>query len=302
MKKRGLLGLLLACMVMLGASMTVFAADVKVIDCNDGFNGVVAKHVDKLVVSGGESFQIILVKGMPTGGGITINGVPGYDRTSSPDNYTHTIVIKGDSSKKYILSGYSCDDSLGMGMGAYKFTFKEYTEGKPAGQPTQSQPSGQQPQSQPASQMAEEPGEQLGGVEKHEHFFQWVTTLDPQVGVDGLEQYLCTGCGLVEESHAIPAGIATVKDLYGKIKEAPENGSVTYDAGKLYTISDYLLKKMAERSDATVKVQFEYQNMKYELTFPAGTDYAPVLTDEETMYGYFGVAAKLGLTVEAKEA
>ena len=129
-----------------------------------------------------------------------------------------------------------------------------------------------------------------------------MTTLDPQVGVDGLEQYLCTGCGMVEESHAIPAGVATVKDLYGKIKGAPENGSIIYDAGKLYTISDYLLKKMAERSDVTVKVQFEYQNMKYELTFPAGTDYTPVLTDEETMYGYFGVAAKLGLRVEAKEA
>lgn len=129
-----------------------------------------------------------------------------------------------------------------------------------------------------------------------------MTTLDPQVGVDGLEQYLCTGCGLVEESHAIPAGIATVKDFYGNVKEAPENGSVTYDAGKLYTISDYLLKKMAERSDVTVKVQFEYRNIKYELTFPEGTDYTSVLTDEETMYGYFGVAAKLGLMVEAKEA
>ena len=57
---------------------------------------------------------------------------------------------------------------------------------------------------------------------------------------------------------------------------------------------------MAERSDVTVKVQFEYQNMKYELTFPAGTDFTPVLTDEDTMYGYFGVAAKLGLTVAAK--
>lgn len=300
MKKRGLLGLLLACMVMLGAGMTVFAADVKVIDCNDGFNGVVAKHVDKLVVSGGESFQIILVKGMPTGGGITINGVPGYDRTSSPDNYTHTIVIRGDSSKKYILSNCAYD-ATEQSLGIYEFWFDEYTEGKPSGQQPQpqpaSQPSGQQPQSQPA----EEPGEQLGGVEKHEHSFQWVTTLDPQVGVDGLEQYLCTSCGMVEESHAIPAGVATVKDLYGKIKEAPENGSVTYDAGKLYTISDYLLKKMAERSDVTVKVQFEYRNMKYELTFPAGTDYTPVLTDEETMYGYFGVAAKLGLRVEAKE-
>lgn len=72
------------------------------------------------------------------------------------------------------------------------------------------------------------------------------------------------------------------------------------DSGKLYTISDYLLKKLSERSDVTLTVNFEYQNVKYELTFPAGTDYTSVLTDEEAMYGYFGVAAKLGLTVAAK--
>lgn len=94
--------------------------------------------------------------------------------------------------------------------------------------------------------------------------------------------------------------MAAVKDFYGKVKDAPENGTVTYDSGKLYTISDYLLKKMSERNDVTLTVNFEYQNAKYELTFPAGTDFTPVLTDEETMYGYFGVAAKLGLTVAAK--
>lgn len=279
MKKRGLLGLLLACMVMLGASMTVFAEE-KVIDCRRDVN---SEYVNRLVVSGGDSVEII--PDHPASE-YTIEGIPYIE--ISKNSVLYVLKIEGNNTEKYILT--SCSD---YSTGIYKFCFDKYTEGKP---------SGQQPQSQPASQMAEESGEQLGGVEKHEHFFQWVTTLDPQVGVDGLEQYLCTGCGLVEESHAIPAGVATVKDFYGNVKEAPENGSVTYDAGKLYTISDYLLKKMAERSDVTVKVQFEYQNIKYELTFPAGTDYTPVLTDEETMYGYFGVAAKLGLTVEAKEA
>ena len=107
-------------------------------------------------------------------------------------------------------------------------------------------------------------------------------------------------CGAVQESHSIPAGVAAVKDFYGKVKDAPASGTVTYDSGKLYTISDYLLKKMSERNDVTLTVNFEYQNAKYELTFPAGTDYTPVLADEDTMYGYFGVAAKLGLTVVAK--
>ena len=134
----------------------------------------------------------------------------------------------------------------------------------------------------------------------HECNFQWVTTIDPSAGMDGLEEYKCVYCGAVQESHPIPAGVAAVKDFYGKVKDAPENGTVTYDSGKLYTISDYLLKKLSERSDVTLTVNFEYQNAKYELTFPAGTDFTPVLTDEDTMYGYFGVAAKLGLTVVAK--
>ena len=35
----------------------------------------------------------------------------------------------------------------------------------------------------------------------------------------------------------------------------------------------------------------------YQIIFPAGTDYTAVLNDEDMMYGYFGVAEKLGLTV-----
>lgn len=132
---------------------------------------------------------------------------------------------------------------------------------------------------------------------RHICSFEWVITVDPTTGADGLEEYKCTGCGAVSESHPIPASVAVVKDFYGKVKEAPEKGSITYDTGKLYTISDYILKKMAERNDVAVTVKFEYQNKKFQLTFPAGLDYSAVLTDKETMYGYFGVAAKLGLKV-----
>ena len=146
----------------------------------------------------------------------------------------------------------------------------------------------------------EENTETPAAPESHTCNFQWVTTIAPQVGVDGLDEYKCVYCGAVQESHPIPASVAAVKDFYGKVKDAPANGTVTYDSGKLYTISDYLLKKLSERSDVAVTVNFEYQNEKHELTFPAGTDFTPVLTDEETMYGYFGVAAKLGLAVVAK--
>lgn len=142
---------------------------------------------------------------------------------------------------------------------------------------------------QPANNTESEP--------RHVCSFEWVITLDPTTGADGLEEYKCMGCGVVKESHPIPASVAVIKDFYGKVKEAPEKGSITYDSGKLYTISDYILKKMAERNDVAVTVKFEYQNKKYQLIFPAGLDYSAVLNDEETMYGYFGAAARLGLKV-----
>ena len=129
---------------------------------------------------------------------------------------------------------------------------------------------------------------------------QPTVTPPSQPGIDGLEEYKCMSCGMVKESQPIPASMATVKNLYGFIKDAPENGNVTIDFGKLHTISDYLLNKMSERSDVTVTISFEYQSAQYEITFPSGTDYSTVLEDEDTMYGYFGVAARLGLTVEAK--
>ena len=165
------------------------------------------------------------------------------------------------------------------------------------------------PEEKPDSTLEENPGTTAVSkastpnsyVFSHECSFQWVTTIEPQPDVDGLEEYKCITCGIVKESQPIPAGMATVKNLYGFIKDAPENGTVTTDFGKLHTISDYLLKKMAERNDATVTIQFEYKNQKLQITFPAGTDYTPVLTDTDTMYGFYGVAAKLGLTVTERQ-
>lgn len=135
----------------------------------------------------------------------------------------------------------------------------------------------------------------------HQCNFQWVTTVEPQPNADGLEEYMCTGCGAVQEQKSIPASMASVKNLFGFVNNVPENGTVTTDFGRLHTISDYLLKKIAERSDATVTIQFEYKNQNLQITFPAGTDYTPVLDDTDTMYGFYGVAAKLGLTVTEQQ-
>lgn len=149
------------------------------------------------------------------------------------------------------------------------------------------------------NQIAEQPAENAessSNVSSHTHSFSWVTVTEPSVGVDGLEEYRCS-CGLVEQSQVIPGSQFYVKNMFGNIKDAPANGTVEYDAGSWHTISDYVLKKMAERPDVAVTVRFTYKGKNYQIIFPAGTDYTAVLNDEDIMYGYFGVAEKLGLTV-----
>lgn len=215
----------------------------------------------------------------------------GSSITTCGENLSNvSITIPNDSQYDYAkLIDYKPPTVSQGGVQVVEFVFNIYYPFTPS-QPTVTPPS--QPTAAHSTESSAAPS--------HECSFQWVTTVEPQPGIDGLEEYKCMSCGMVKESQPIPASMATVKNLYGFIKDAPENGNVTIDFGKLHTISDYLLNKMSERSDVTVTISFEYQSAQYEITFPSGTDYSAVLEDEDTMYGYFGVAARLGLTVEAK--
>lgn len=215
----------------------------------------------------------------------------GSSITTCGENLSNvSITIPNDSQYDYAkLVDYTPPTVSQGGVQVVEFVFNIYYPFTPS-QPTVTPPS--QPTAAHSTESSAAPS--------HECSFQWVTTVEPQPGIDGLEEYQCMSCGMVKESQPIPASMATVKNLYGFIKDAPENGNVTIDFGKLHTISDYLLNKMSERSDVTVTISFEYQSAQYEITFPSGTDYSAVLEDEDTMYGYFGVAARLGLTVEAK--
>lgn len=132
----------------------------------------------------------------------------------------------------------------------------------------------------------------------HQHAYEWKILTDPTIDQDGVYAYMCS-CGDIKEKQPISAAQVFVKELYGKVKEAPQNGTVIYDAKSWSTISDYVLKKMAERNDVAVTIRFNYQKTAYEITFPAGTDYTTVLNDTETMYGFFGIAKLLGLNVKA---
>ena len=127
---------------------------------------------------------------------------------------------------------------------------------------------------------------------------EWVTTKEPSVGEDGEECYRCSSCGRTEQKMPIPGAVAYVKDLYGYIKDAAENGLVTYDAKTNTAISDYILQKMAERRDVTTVISFEYKGEKYQITFSPEADYDALLNDEEQFYGYLGLSEHKGITVE----
>lgn len=132
----------------------------------------------------------------------------------------------------------------------------------------------------------------------HTHSYSWVTVQEATVGQDGIEEYRCS-CGDVQERCVIPASMVFVKGLYGAIKDASQNGTATFDSGRLYTISDYVIKKLAERSDVTTVITFEYQNQSYQMTIPAGADYTALLADQDYFYGYFYFANVVGAAIEA---
>lgn len=103
---------------------------------------------------------------------------------------------------------------------------------------------------------------------------------------------------MVKESSIIPASQAYVNELYQNLGKASENGEVSFDSGRIYTISDYLIKKLQDRPDVVTTITFEYDHKKYQMIIPAGADYTELLEDEEYFYGYFYFAKKVGAKVE----
>lgn len=151
-----------------------------------------------------------------------------------------------------------------------------------------------------ASTQTQEKEKEERKEDVHQHSYQWMTVTEPAIDTDGVEEYRCS-CGEVESRQVIPATETYVKTLYGEIREAPENGSIGYDAGRNHCLSDYVLKKLLERQDVTVTITFLYEEASYRFTIPAGTDLTALLEDEEYFYGYFTLCEKLGITVEVVE-
>ena len=172
------------------------------------------------------------------------------------------------------------------------------------GEPYSTQTEEKKPESTPPKEVeaqpiaADQPEIAEAPEEVHLCNMEWVTTKEPSVGEDGEECYRCSSCGRTEQKMPIPGAVAYVKDLYGFIKDAAENGLVTYDAKTNTAISDYIIQKMAERRDVTTVISFEYKGEKYQITFSPEADYDALLNDEEQFYGYLGLSGYKGITIE----
>lgn len=135
---------------------------------------------------------------------------------------------------------------------------------------------------------------------EHQHSFSWIVTTEPTESSDGETAYMCTSCGLTEAVQPISGGVYILNEYKNLLENAPQNGTVYYEAGNLACISDYMLKKYQNCSEVTLVINFTYEGTDYQLTIPAGTDLTAVLNDSESFYGYFGLAQALGLTVTTR--
>ena len=217
-----------------------------------------------------------------------------------------SVTIKMRCTERHtIQTSYKNEKSEIVGTGAkWKCTNRGSTHLDLIGEPYIPQTEETKPESRPPKEVEVQPNvedqPEIAEAPEEVHLcnMEWVTTKEPSVGEDGEECYRCSSCGRTEQKMPIPGAVAYVKDLYGFIKDAAENGLVTYDAKTNTAISDYILQKMAERRDVTTVISFEYKGEKYQITFLPEADYDALLNDEEQFYGYLGLSGYKGITVE----
>lgn len=180
-------------------------------------------------------------------------------------------------------------------------TFKQKVTNPDPGQPENpdpGKPEDPNPAEKPKPEVKKDEAPASSQAPQHEHSFNWVTVQTASAAQDGLEELRCS-CGIVKERSVVPASQAYVNELYQNLSKALAEGEVSFDSGRIYTISDYLIRKLQERADVTTTITFEYNQDKYRMMIPAGVDYSELLEDEDYFYGYFYFAKKVGARVES---
>lgn len=280
MKKRakGLLALLLAFIMMFGTSLTVFAAG----------RTYALKHDDVSALTVGQKLN----------GGDVITGVTKSGGTLSVTVKSNGVTIftgsvrgnDDNSTAKYTLpTGYSYKVNTVPVANEQNANNWDYTvELEATALPTSD------------SSKSKKKKDSAGTTYTHVHSYSWVTVQEAGIGQDGIEEYRCS-CGDVQETNVIPATQAATQQMIAAIRGAKGNARIVLDTGRLYTMSDAIVKELTARNDISVEITFEYEKTAYKMTIPAGVDYTTILADEDSFYGYFYFAQLVGATIETKE-
>lgn len=207
--------------------------------------------------------------------------------------------LKVDSSDVSAASSYTFNNVTEVH--SIEATFKQKVTNPDPGQPENpdpGKPEDPNPAEKPKPEVKKDETPASSQAPLHEHSFNWVTVQTASAMQDGLEELRCS-CGIVKERSVVPASQAYVNELYQNLSQALAEGEVSFDSGRIYTISDYLIRKLQERADVTTTITFEYNQDKYRMMIPAGVDYSELMEDEDYFYGYFYFAKKVGARVES---
>ena len=282
---KGLLALLLAFMMMFGSSMTVFAG-----------------KEYRLIAGGSEGLK----KGQTLEGGDIIKiGSGSLIVTIDDRNQTPEMDSNGDN-QVALPAGhqYLVDEYTTQGQPPFQTSYSVILSTVPAtpsgSTGNTSTESSENTSTESTGNASTESGSDDTGNEywkSHVHTFSWVTTQEATAEQDGIQENRCS-CGLVQDTTVISASQVILREFYDMIRNAPADGTVSYDSGSLYTFSDKMLECLAVRSDVTLEVFFVYQGTAYKMTIPAGCDYSALLSDEDAFYGYFYFAQQTGAKIE----
>ena len=292
---KGLLALLLAFMMMFGSRMTVFAGtayrlELPIYYADSGMWEATGEPPTGLTT--GQTLEGGDIIGIISGALIvTIDG-EGSLETKYYDEISLTCV-KLPAGGKYQVDNYSAqlvDAEYG------RIDYNVMLSTVPA---TPSGSTGNTSTESSGNASAESGSDDTGNEywKNHVHTFSWVTTQEATAEQDGIQENRCS-CGLVQDTTVISASQVILREFYDMIRNAPADGTVSYDSGSLYTFSDKMLECLSVRSDVTLEVSFVYQGTAYKMTIPAGCDYSALLSDEDAFYGYFYFAQQTGAKIE----
>lgn len=285
---KGLLALLLAFMMMFGSSMTVFAGNEYRLSLNYVGTPVGLEKGKKL--EGGDTIKI--------GSGSLIVTIAGRNQIPEMDsNGDYQVILP--AGHQYRVDEYTArrevpyPDSYSVILS----TVPAIPSGSTGNTSTES--SGNTSNESTGNASTESGSDDTGNEywKSHVHTFSWVTTQEATAEQDGIQENRCS-CGLVQDTTVISASQVILREFYDMIRNAPADGTVSYDSGSLYTFSDKMLECLAVRSDVTLEVSFVYQGTAYKMTIPAGCDYSALLSDEAAFYGYFYFAQQTGAKIE----